>query len=113
MERASRATWAKRVEKWKRSGLTAKAFAAQAGISASSLAWWRWKLGAEAKSKNRHRRRTPTVEPLSFVEVPQAAMSAMEGAIELELPSGVRVRVPAGFDPSALARLVAALEGKA
>jgi hypothetical protein len=111
MERASRATWTKRVEKWKRSGLTAKAFASQAGISASSLAWWGWKLGAEAKPKKR-RRRAAAVEPLAFIEVPRPASAAFESVFEVELPSGVRVKVPAGFDPSALARLVAALEGK-
>jgi hypothetical protein len=33
MERASRETWAKRVERWKDRGLTAKEYAAEVGIS--------------------------------------------------------------------------------
>ena len=44
MDRASRETWAKRVERWTDSGLTAKEYAAELGIKAHSLTWWKWRL---------------------------------------------------------------------
>ena len=46
MERANATEWAKRVERWKDSGLTAKEFAAQCGLKASMLSYWQWKLRA-------------------------------------------------------------------
>jgi hypothetical protein len=60
MERASREIWAKCVERWKDSGLTAKEFAAELDVSASSLTFWKWKLGRPASrepEKPRVRRR--------------------------------------------------------
>jgi len=36
--------WQKRVQRWKRSGLTADEFAEGAGLSPSSLTWWSWRL---------------------------------------------------------------------
>src|SRR4051812_10046572 len=44
MERASREVWAKRVERWQDSGLTAKEFAAELDVSPNSLTFWKWKL---------------------------------------------------------------------
>ena len=45
MARASREIWAKRVERWKDSGLSAKEFAAELDVSPKSLMFWKWKLG--------------------------------------------------------------------
>lgn len=42
----SREAWAKRVERWKASGLTAAEFASRHGIAATSLKWWKWRLGS-------------------------------------------------------------------
>lgn len=110
MERVSRETWVKRVERWMDSGLTAKEFAAEVGLNASTLSYWKWRLRAKRPSKAR---RTPAksaalaVSPLSFVEVARAA-TAIE-PFEVELGSGVRVRVPGSFDADALSRLLAVL----
>ena len=111
MDRESRETWAKRVERWKDSGLTAKEFAEELGINAHSLAWWKWRLAARKPSArptpSRRAKRQPPVGPLTFVEVPSAEAS---DSIEVVLPSSVRVRVPATFDALALGRLLDVLE---
>jgi len=111
MDRESRETWAKRVERWKDSGLTAKEFAAELGINAHSLAWWKWRLGARKPAARsappRRARKPPAVGPLTFVEVPSAEPS---DSIEVVLPSSVRIRVPATFDAMALGRLLDVLE---
>ena len=121
MARASRAEWVKRVEQWKRSGLTAKAFAAAHGLNASSLNCWSWKLRAEERQeptapKRKVRESSRTV---AFVELPiastgqSAASEPARGsaALELLLADGVRVRVQPGFDEATLKRVVRTLEG--
>jgi len=40
--------WAKLVRAWKRSGLTAREFSSSHQLNASSLIWWRWRLGRGA-----------------------------------------------------------------
>jgi transposase-like protein len=44
MNKTTRAQWAKRVERWLESGLTAKEFAAELSVSPSVLARWRREL---------------------------------------------------------------------
>lgn len=46
MSKTTRGQWAKRVERWLESGLTAKEFAAELNVSPSVLARWRRKLQA-------------------------------------------------------------------
>ena len=111
MERVSRETWAKRVERWIDSGLTAKEFAAEAGLKASTLSYWKWRLRAKRPAKARRAATTSaalTTSPLSFVEVARAATAAEP--FEIEFGSGMRVRVPGSFDAEALRRLLAVLE---
>jgi hypothetical protein len=112
MERASQETWAKRVERWKASGLTAAEFAAELGISGHSLKWWKWRLKkSEAPRKPRlptrgARSTSSTVPALTFVE-----MSAARGEpLEVVLGNGVRIRVPGDFDAIALGRLLDLLD---
>jgi transposase len=104
-----RATWSKRVESWKRSGLSADEFAARHGLRAKTLMWWRWNLGRTSGSAALTVRKatTTTVGPLTFVEMTHA--SSRE-PFEIVLSSDVRVRVPAMFDEHALARLLDVLE---
>ena len=123
MARASAAEWAKRVERWKDSGLTAKEFAAETGIKASTLSYWCWKLTADARKQGApavgarpaepKRRRGPTRSQrqpatASFVEVPVAAVVSAPEPVEVVL-GDVRVRVPVGFDEETLTRVVRAV----
>lgn len=112
-EKATRETWLKRVERWKDSGLSARAFASELGISEPSLKWWKWKLAAEAAGAPIQKRRR-VVEPekptVTFVEVPQAA--SRRASIEIVLPSRVRVRVRDEFDASVLERVLGVLEAR-
>jgi hypothetical protein len=97
-------TWAKRVERLERSGLSLRTFAAREGLKAGSLSFWKWKLGQE------HRRIEPvSAAPVKFIEL-KAKPVAGPPAFEVELRSGRSVRVAAGFDATELARLVVILE---
>lgn len=100
MSRA-RETWAKRVERWKKSGLPAAEFARRNKLSEASLKWWKWRLGSRGKAKSAQ------VSPLTFVEMTAALRRE---PLELVLDGGVHIRVPAEFDAAALARLLDVLE---
>lgn len=122
-----REEWAKRVERWSDSGLTAKEFAAETGLNANTLMHWKWRLGAEARRRQRPAR--TVVAAASFVEVTRPAPVVVAPVIappaapplapapvradeplEVILRDGLRIRVPVQFDPASLRRVVAALE---
>jgi transposase len=122
MKRATRAEWARRVARWRRSGLSAKEFAAREGFNASTLTFWSWKLGTLKGSVPQGRRTrggaTPgrkqnhATEPDAsdaFVGFDLVAPRAASSDLELVLDDGLRVRVPAGFDAPTLERMVALL----
>jgi hypothetical protein len=119
MEKTTREEWSKRIERWKDSGLSAKEFGHETGISPRSLAWWRWQLGRNAKEptlaeptrrRTRKPKSAPSVSPMTFVEV--SAPSARE-PLEVVLASGRRIRVPSSFDAPTLERLLVILERSA
>ena len=103
--RASRDEWAKRVERWRDSGLTAEQFASEVGINANTLKFWSYKVGKGAAPAPTRARKAPA--PSSLVEVTPAVVA--ESRFELELAGGRRVSIRSGFDPSALERLLSVL----
>ena len=108
MARATRDIWARRVDEWTGSGLTARDFSNRAGVNPNTLAHWKWKLGSESTGP-----RGPVATGIGFVELsPGAGVSPAQESerFEIVLPGGVRVFVPAGFDCAALRSLLATLE---
>lgn len=116
---AIREKWAKRVERWRDSGLSATEFAAASGINARSLTWWRWQLSKSSPPAPKVRRRRRSVTPsaaitkattlpaLTFVEMTPPVVT---DALEVILPSTIRICVRTGFDDTTLARLLDVLE---
>jgi hypothetical protein len=112
--RTDREEWAKRVARWKDSGLTAKEFAGELGINPRSLTFWKWQLGklSEPPAKSpeasvkKNGRRSPT-RTLPLIEL---ARSTAPMPFELELSGGRRLAIAAAFDPDALRRLLAVLD---
>jgi len=100
MARATRATWAKRIEDWRQSGLATDDFAAKIGVNSNTLRNWKYKLGAGEQP-----------DRVDFIEVAAAAAVALDyEPVEVVLGSGVRMRVPSRFDGESLGRLVSILE---
>jgi transposase-like protein len=113
VERATRDEWAARVARLKESGLSVAKFAAQIGVNAKTLAWWRAAL-ARAEQKSRmvaasRRSRQVTIAPLNFIEMTARTEA---GPVEVVLPSGVFVRVRAGFDAATFARVLDVMESR-
>lgn len=122
MSRASRAEWAKRVERWKDSGLSAKEYAAEIGVKPTTLSYWAWNLrsgvartgargkGESTRRKGRRESVAATGAAARFVELGPPQSVVAPPALDLILRSGVVVRLAAGFDEATLTRVVRAVE---
>ena len=116
--KSTREQWAARVAQWRDSGRSAAEFAAELGVRADTLKWWKWKLDADTRRKSLARRPARPVQiiakdkmavaPLTFVELTTAPM--VREPLEVVLPSTLRVRVPIGFDDATLTRLLDVLD---
>jgi transposase len=111
--RVRRDEWAKRVERWKDSGLTAKEFAGEMGINPRSLVFWKWQLGkgqaADAKTSRAPARRL-TESAARALPMLELTAPASPTRFELELAGGRRLTIPATFEADALRRLLGVLE---
>ena len=94
--------------RWQRSGLTLREFGEKRGIPVSTLSWWRRVFrDAGAEDGNGSSAENPVV----FTEVPKPAkVPRMPAVVEIVLPSGHLVRVPAGADTGTLRRVLQALQ---
>jgi hypothetical protein len=115
---AKERSWRQLVERQRRSNLTVRDFCAQAGISEPSFYAWRSELvrrdsetGRAAPSESQTPRPTATLTPrflpVTIAEYPRAAVAASH--VEVVLPSGLLVRVPAQ-DTAALRTVLELLE---
>ena len=87
--------WRRRMEKFRRGGLTVAEFCRQEGVSNPSFYQWRKRL-EQGQQQSEQRRRsgkqsatTGDGKPFLAVRVPSSAIA------EIEFPNGVRIRVPA------------------
>lgn len=98
---------------WGASGLSARAFAARAGVRTSSL--WRWKRAAAdgaKKSSAVPARSAITFAPVHITKTsPQRDLTITERAVAEVVLRDVRVRVLDGAEVEQVARLVRALAG--
>ena len=90
------------LEQWQRSGLRLSAFAQQQGIAQSTLRWWRRVFRVNGRVAE---------QPVRFTEVPPPTnVPGTAAVVEIVLPSGPRVLVPAGTDSGTLQRVLQALQ---
>ena len=110
--RESRETWAKRVKRWRESGLTSGEFCAEVDLNPRTLIYWAWRLRKEgslppAKSARKVQkpkiplataagkppRENKAVLPPKFVELTSQPTSSSHEPIEIVVRS-ITVRVP-------------------
>jgi len=93
--------------RWQRSGLTLREFGEKRGIPPSTLNWWR-RVFRDARAEDGNG--SSAENPVVFTEVPKPAkVPRMPAVLEIVVPSGHIVRVPAGVDPATLQRVLGAL----
>jgi hypothetical protein len=94
--------------RWRRSGLTLRKFGEKRGIPPSTLSWWRRVFrDAGAEDGNDSSAEHPVV--LTEVAKP-AKVPRMPSGVEIVLPSGHVVRVPAGAESDTQRRVLQALQ---
>jgi hypothetical protein len=111
--KASPEAWRERVERWKASGLGAKEFAAAEDLSPYSLSWWKWRLQRQTEAPAAKKAsRKPRAKRASLSFVPVVVREATTAPMDLILPGGIKIQVPAGFDEGSLLRLIRTLESR-
>jgi transposase len=100
--RRNRAEWSKQIALWRKSGLTAREYAAKAGLNPGTLQFWKYTLGKES--------RLPSGKGPEFPLIEVRSSATGDDRFEVDLAGGHRVRVPGTFDGDALRRLIAVLE---
>lgn len=112
-----RAFWEKQVGRFRKSSLTAAAYADKIGVNVHTLQKWKYKLDGEAKVKPEPRQRgRPLVKssrpakPMAtnFFEV-EASVNA-SSMIEVDV-AGSTIRVPRDVDEETLARVIRIVRG--
>ena len=86
------------VERFLRSGLTRKAFSRQYGVPLATLSWW--------LSKAKRLSVVPAAMTFREVKVMPAAVTAEKWAMEIESPSGMKVRCREALPMRTLERLL-------
>ena len=98
------ARWRALVREQEASGKSVREFAERRGLSAATLYWWRSALARRARSSRPHFAEVTLLDSDADVERRDSQ------PFELALRGGGRLRVPSGFDPESLRRLLAVLE---
>lgn len=109
-------SWRRRLRQWRRSGLSVREFCDRQALSEASFYAWRRELGKRDREGSQRESRVngraanvPQFLPVQVVaETTQD--SGERGCLEVQLPTGVRLRVPSGFDRQTLTDVLAALE---
>lgn len=109
-----REEWAKRVERWRDSGLTTAEFAGELGINPKTLTYWAWTLKREASGKKRRwpSKKRPAATSSQEEVAPRFVELSGNGSVgrfELEV-RGRRLHIPSVFDEQQLQALLAILE---
>jgi hypothetical protein len=95
--------WRRRIDQWRVSGQSVRAFCARHGLATASFYNWRRVLQRRAAAEQ------PAFVP---VQVVADAVPAQASALEVILTDGRTVRVAPGFDAATLRRLLGVLEGR-
>ncbi len=124
MADADRTRWVKLVADFEASDLTQREFATERGVSFTNLRYWIYRLRKETRPLRQeapvHAGQAPEravvaegsrMLPVRVVaSAPKARLESRgDGLLELALPSGARLRFPAGTDLGYLRALAAAL----
>jgi hypothetical protein len=103
--------WREAICRQRRSGRSVRGFCRDEALSEPSFYAWRRELKQRGKRPDSHSQRW-RAKPSSFVAVQLAAetVPATAGTIELALPGGVVLRLPANTEPATIAAIVTAWE---
>lgn len=96
--------WRGMIERWRSSGLSVRQFCREQGFSQASFYAWRRRLASPAPEAFDSQQNQSNA---GFIEVSLPANAA--APLELLLPSGAVLRIPAGTEPALLGRVLGVL----
>jgi len=100
--------WRLIFDRWKQSGLAARAFCQRENLSGNLFYYWKRRIRLRDEAVTKAKRPVkPKVRPVRFVPVHVTPAPCL---FEVTLAGGRTVRVSSNFDDKALARLMAVLE---
>ena len=102
--------WRRVVRRWRRTGLSIRAFCGAEGIGEHLFYWWRRELARRDQHKAAAHKVTAAAKSAAFVPVRVVVDQA--AGIEIVLRGGQVVRLQSGFDRQALSQVLAILEGQ-
>lgn len=108
MYRPGHDEWVKLIAEYEVSGLSQKEFVAKHDVSFSTFQYWLYRRNKKVRTVSNS---TPEFLPVEVVD--SAAPKARRGeaaAVEIELPSGVQVRLSSGASASFVGELLAAIK---
>jgi hypothetical protein len=97
--------WRRVLARWRRSGLSVRAFCRAEGVNEAQFYWWRRRLGRVVPKGPE-----PAFVPVHVVTEPSDDLGTR--GIEVVLANGRCLRVGPGFDPQTLVSLVDLLEDR-
>lgn len=104
--------WRDRVERWHKSGQSARVFAEREGVKPGTLYSWSRRLGMKRSDWPQCSEKAMPPQLLPVVVATSGTLAPSSGmALEVVMPEGVVIRVPPTVDEEALARVVRALGG--
>ncbi len=106
---ADAATWARRVDEWRASGLTSHAFCAGREFTAGGLRHWSHRLGRTRGRKDQAA--TPSVRMARVLRVSAPTAPSADVGLVVEVGTA-RVTVRAGFDRATLDALLDVLSAR-
>lgn len=109
-------SWRGHISTWQRSGLSIRAYCLQHQLSEPGFYFWRRELVRRDKSVSSPSSSSLPVaapksraKPASVAWMPVTVTSSTTPVVEVQLPTGVLLRVPAGVESVTLERILTAL----
>jgi transposase len=112
------AFWIRTLAQWESSGDSARAYCLGHGLKETQFHWWKkvlqdrgkWKPGSSGKPSTL----SPEKPSVSFaaVELRESIPSEISEPLELCVGDRYQIRIPPGFDPFTLERVLSVLEGR-
>jgi len=113
-DRRKEQLWRRLVREQAQSGRSVREFCDARDLAESAFYFWRRELKSRDVKEGRIETRASAVSSASaaplFAAVTVSGAEAPSSVLEIVLASGLRVRVPAGFDPQTLRELLSLLE---
>jgi transposase len=112
--------WRRTIRRQEKSGLGVRDFCRGEGLKDWTFRWWRQELARrdrqsasapQSQQVGNPIEAAPSFLPVRVIDL-ESVMPRPPALIEIVLPSGPTVRVPAGFDPGTLGAVLSVLEGR-